>query len=243
MTFFVVIYVLIATLSVVAILRFNTVGFMVVLLMSAVHFGIGDAAFINELDRRTSVTNKLPRFFYAAAGGSAPVLIPLVNSASTDALSQVNPSLVNWHQGFDQQILIGVTFLSIASIVVLILGKRQRDAIDIGLLLVLALVTPPLIAFAVYFGCWHAMRHTARLTLSLDSSQRAYAANNLSKAFSRAVLPGVPALVGTFVIAGLLSLAETNFTDNFLWMSLVVVWALTVPHMMVTARLDRAALA
>ena len=104
------------------------------------------------------------------------------------------------------------------------------------------MVAPPLIAFAVYFGCWHAIRHTARLTLVLDSSQRAYKENQLPKAFSRAVLPGVPALVGTFGIAGILAANGQDFDNDFFWMALVVVWALTVPHMIVTARLDRAAL-
>jgi hypothetical protein len=64
----------------------------------------------------------------------------------------------------------------------------------------------------------------------------------LRKAFSKAVIPGLPALIGTFVVAGLLALSGQDFTDEFFWMALVVVWALTVPHMMVTAKLDRAAL-
>jgi len=109
-------------------------------------------------------------------------------------------------------------------------------------LLALALIAPPLIAFAVYFGCWHAMRHTARLTLSLESSQRGYRQGNLRKVFLSAVLPGTPALAGTFVIAGVLALLGNEFNDDFFWMALVVVWALTVPHMAVTAKLDRSAL-
>jgi beta-carotene 15,15'-dioxygenase len=51
----------------------------------------------------------------------------------------------------------------------MIIGKRKREALDLTLLLLLAHLAPPLIAFAVYFGCWHAMRHTARLTLSSAS--------------------------------------------------------------------------
>jgi hypothetical protein len=58
----------------------------------------------------------------------------------------------------------------------------------------------------------------------------------------RAVIPGLPALVGTFLIAGVLALLDNEFNDDFFWMALVVVWALTVPHMAVTAKLDRSAL-
>lgn len=242
MALFIVIYVLVAIIAVIAILEFNVIGFIFVLLMSATHFGIGDAAFINEIDRRSDQSIKLPRTIYALCAGTIPVFIPLVNSASTDALAQVNPALIDWHQGFDQEILSGVTAFGIAGIFFLTLRKRRREALDISLLLILALTAPPLIAFAVYFGCWHAMRHTARLTLSLDSSQAAYKDGNSKKAFVAAVIPGTPALVGTFVIAAIMAAIGTEFTDDFFWMALVVVWALTVPHMAVTAKLDRAAL-
>jgi Brp/Blh family beta-carotene 15,15'-monooxygenase len=239
---FITIYVLVAIVAVIAIVNFNVIGFIFVLVMSAVHFGIGDAAFISELDRRRPVSVRLPRAIYAISAGSIPVLIPLVNSASTDALAQVNPALINWHQGYDQEILGGVSGFAVVAIVTLFFLRRKRESLDLALLLALALIAPPLIAFALYFGCWHAMRHTARLTLSLETSQRAYADGNTRSAFLKAVIPGIPALVGTFFIAGVLAIRGEEFTDDFLWMALVIVWALTVPHMAVTAKLDRSAL-
>jgi Brp/Blh family beta-carotene 15,15'-monooxygenase len=242
MAFFIAVYVAVAVVAVIAILNFNTVGFIVVLFMSAVHFGIGDAAFINEIDSRTTASRKLNRWFYIPAAGFTPVFIPLVNSASTDALASVNPALINWHQGFDSQILITITAFAIVAIGVMVFDKRHREALDLTVLLLLAHLAPPLIAFAVYFGCWHAMRHTARLTLSLPRSLENLSDGMLRKAFSNAVIPGLPALIGTFVVAGLLALSGRDFTDEFFWMALVVVWALTVPHMAVTAKLDRAAL-
>jgi Brp/Blh family beta-carotene 15,15'-monooxygenase len=242
MALFIAVYVLVAIVAVVAILEFNVVGFIFVLLMSATHFGIGDAAFINEMDRRGGRKKALPRTIYAVAAGATPVLIPLVNSASTDALAQVNPALIDWHQGFDQEILYGVAGYALFAIVALYLLHRKRESLDIALMLALALIAPPLIAFAVYFGCWHAMRHTARLTLTLESSQRAFADGDSRSAFTRAVIPGLPALAGTFLIAAVLAVVDNQFNDDFFWMALVVVWALTVPHMAVTAKLDRSAL-
>ena len=242
MALFIVIYVAIAVVAVFAILRFNTAGFIVVVVMSAIHFGIGDAAFVSEIDRRSGASKKLPHVAYAVASGFIPVLIPLVNSSSSQALENVNPAIVNWHGGLDRQLLTLAIAVGVISILTLMLKGRKREAIDIALLLTLSLVAPPLIAFAVYFGLWHAMRHTARLTLVLQSSQSAYASGKLLRSFSTAVLPGTPALVGTFVVAGILAVTGQDFNDDFFWMALVVVWALTVPHMMVTARLDRAAL-
>ena len=242
MALFIIVYVAVAIVAVIGILKFNIVGFIVVLFMSAIHFGIGDAAFINEIDKRSEGTKKLNRWFYIPAAGFTPVFIPLVNSASTEALASVNPSLINWHQGLDSQILFTITVFAILAIGVMVFDKRYREALDLIVLLLLAHLAPPLIAFAVYFGCWHAMRHTARLTLSLPRSIENLTQGMLRKAFSNAVIPGLPALIGTFVVAGILALSGRDFTDEFFWMALVVVWALTVPHMVVTAKLDRAAL-
>ena len=242
MALFIVIYVAVAVVAVIGILNFNVFGFIIVLFMSAIHFGIGDAAFISEIDKRTKPEKKLNRWLYIPAAGFTPVFIPLVNSASTDALASVNPALINWHQGFDSEILVIVTAFVLISITLMLIGKRYREGLDLTLLLLLAHLAPPLIAFAVYFGCWHAMRHTARLTLSLPRSIENIAQGMLRKAFSNAVIPGLPALIGTFVVVGLLALSGREFTDDFFWMALVVVWALTVPHMVVTAKLDRAAL-
>lgn len=242
MALFIIVYVAVAIVAVIGILKFNTVGFILVLFMSAIHFGIGDAAFINEIDKRSDASRKINRWFYIPAAGFTPVFIPLVNSASTEALASVNPALINWHQGLDFEILLTVSLFAILAIGVMAFNKRYREALDLTALLLLAHLAPPLIAFAVYFGCWHAMRHTARLTLSLPRSIENLTQGMLRKAFSNAVIPGLPALIGTFVVAGLLALSGRDFTDEFFWMALVVVWALTVPHMVVTAKLDRAAL-
>lgn len=245
MTLFIAIYVAIAVAAVWAILEWNVIGFVGVVIMSALHFGIGDAAFIAERDRASSspVAPRLAQALYALSAGSLPVVVPLTNDESTRALAAVNEDLVSWHGGFDNELLSAVTFLTVGALLLLILYKRWRDVIDLVVLSALAFMTPPLVAFAAYFGLWHAMRHTARLTLNLKSSQNSIALNQAGKAFRQAVIPGIPALIGTFVVALLIGIQTPGrLSDEFLWLSLVVVWALTVPHMMVTARLDKAAL-
>ena len=48
--------------------------------------------------------------------------------------------------------------------------------------------------------------------------------------------------MGAFIVSlALAAFSPERLSDELLWLSLVVVWALTVPHMMVTARLDKAA--
>ena len=243
MALFITLYVAVAVIAVIAILTWNVVGFILVVIMSAVHFGIGDAAFISEIDRRSEETKRFQKYLYATAAGTLPVVIPLVSDKSTSALEKVNPALVDWHQGLNNDLLLWVMLITAFALLRLVQRRRDGEAIDLVLLYLLAVTAPPLVAFAVYFGCWHAMRHTARLTLTLPSSQEAFTNGSAKRAFIRAVLPGTPALVGTFVIAALIVLLRgDSLDDQFLWVSLVVVWALTVPHMAVTARLDRKAL-
>jgi Brp/Blh family beta-carotene 15,15'-monooxygenase len=242
MFIFISIYVLVACVAVLAILKWNVLGFQIVVLMSLLHFGVGDSAFLNELDRLKGISSsRLPTAFVVLAFGSIPVVLPLINSSSTSALSQVNTNLIDWHQGFDQGLRSIVLALFIVALVALVITKRFRDVIDLLLLTALAVLTPPLIAFAVYFGCWHAMRHTARLTLVLPESLSAYEQGKALKAFWSAVLPGTPALIGSFLVAaGLWIYGEVE--KSFFWFVLTIVWALTVPHMIVTAKLDRKAL-
>lgn len=245
MAFFIAVYVAIALIAVWAILEWNVYGFYVVVAMSALHFGIGDAAYLAERDRILG-RDRSPRptqILYALAGGVTPVLIPLVNERSSQALAAVNPALVDWDGGFADAFYWIAIALLVTAIVAQLVSRRERDALDLILLGLLAILTPPLIAFAVYFGTWHAMRHTARLTLNLTKSQHAYENDDARGALRSAVIPGIPALIGTLIVAaGLVLFDENNFTDDFLWLLLVVIWALTVPHMMVTAKLDRGAL-
>jgi len=243
MAVFILVYVAVAIAAIVALLTWSVIGFIGVVVMSAVHFGIGDAAFISEIDRRSIDQKPFQKYLYAAAAGTLPVVIPLVSEKSNSALEKVNPQLLDWHQGLNNDLLLWTMVLTAIVLLRLVQKRRDGEAIDLVLLYLLAVTAPPLVAFAVYFGCWHAMRHTARLTLTLPSSQAAFAEGNLKRAFIKAVLPGTPALIGTFVVAAAIVIFRgDSLDDQFLWVTLVVVWALTVPHMAVTARLDRKAL-
>ena len=243
MTIFILIYVASALAAIWAILQWNVWGFIAVVLMSSLHFGIGDSAFIAELDRlENRVGSPIPVWAYAGAAGLLPVVIPLVNSRSSEALEKINSNLIDWHFGYTQEIQLAATAIAILSLIVLIVRKRYNEVLDLSLLAALALIAPPLVAFSVYFGCWHAMRHTARLTSLLPDSIKAYEQGSELGAFKAAVIPGLPALLGTIVFVVVLAVvSDQGISSSFLWLALVTVWALTVPHMIVTAKLDRAA--
>jgi len=239
------IYVAIAVLAVLAILKWNVVGFRLVLIMSALHFGIGDTAYLAELDRLNTrkVMTRVQQFFFALAIGAVPVLIPLTKKESTSALGRVNAGLINWAGNLTDAIYRTTLVLALIAGLLILLARRFRDLVDLVLLTTLAVFAPPLVAFAIYFGCWHAMRHTARLTLLLSKSISAAEANKPKESFLKAVIPGLPALVLTLMVAVGVTIAKgSHLSADYLWYLLVVVWALTVPHMLVTARIDKRAL-
>jgi len=238
-------YVAIAILAVLAILHWNKLGFQLVLAMSAFHFGFGEASFIAEQDRLTGRRRLKPKTqnMFAISSGAIPVLIPLLKDSTTSALREINPLLIDWASEVAPQLKFLVAFFFVTTLILLIKEKRSREVIDLVVLAALALIAPPLVAFAVYFGCWHAMRHTARLTLILSKAKSAAERDNPRGSFIAAVIPGLPALFGTVVVALIIAaLDSTNIDASYLWYLLVVVWALTVPHMLVTSKIDRKAL-
>ena len=238
-------YVAIAILAVLAILHWNKLGFQLVLAMSAFHFGFGEASFIAEQDRLTGRRRmKLKtQNMFAISSGVIPVLIPLLKESTASALREINPLLIDWASDVAPQLKFLVALFFAATLVLLITEKRLREVLDLIVLATLALIAPPLVAFAVYFGCWHAMRHTARLTLILPKAKSAAVEDNPRRSFIAAVIPGLPALFGTVVVALVIALLDsTNIDASYLWYLLVVVWALTVPHMLVTSKIDRKAL-
>jgi Brp/Blh family beta-carotene 15,15'-monooxygenase len=211
-----------------SIFKWNVLGFQIVVFMSALHFGFGDASFLAESG--APKMNRITEVLYSLSAGSLPVVIPLVNSKSTSALKEVNPHLVGWAHGATYSLQVTVWALTAIAVMALLFQKRYRDLLDVILLALLAVTAPPLVAFAIYFGCWHATRHTARLTLLLPPS--------ITPIWS-AVKAGLPALVGTVIVAlGIAFFNPRGFTTSLLWSLLIVVWALTVPHMMTTARFD-----
>lgn len=225
-----------------AILSANLLGFQLIVILSAIHFGIGDAAYITEMDSRAN-RKPLPKLSYAFSAGFIPVMIPLVSEQTSEALQAVNPALIGWAGTLTPWIFGAMVAIAVISIIWSVIKNRIDAAIDLSLLLVLALVAPPLVAFAFYFGLWHALRHTGRLTLELESAQKSYRAGSAAGALWQAVAAGLPALgivIGFTVVLGFGM--GFDLPSEILWYLLVVIWALTVPHMALTARLDARAL-
>ena len=238
---FIVIYTLIAIVAALAIARWNLVGFQLVVLMSALHFGFGDAAYANEsraAAERTGYSNFLLAC-YAIPAGFLPVVLPLSDKRTLEVLQELNPALVNWAGTFTQVLRNSTLAIAVFSTLLLVITKNSSLALDLLLLLALSFFAPPLVAFAVYFGLWHAIRHTARLVPKLPRALQKVSSSTPLAIFFTAVIPGLYAIAGIFLL-GIFFVARgtTDVSSEFLWIILVIIWALTVPHMATTAKFD-----
>ena len=238
---FIAIYTLIAIIAALAIAQWNLVGFQLVVLMSALHFGFGDSAFANESQAAAGKSgySSLVLTSYAIPAGFLPVVLPLTDKRTLDVLQELNPALINWAGTFTELLRNSTLAIAVFSILLLIVTSKYSLALDLVLLLALSFFAPPLIAFAVYFGFWHAIRHTARLVPKLPSAMQKVASGKPLPVFFTAVIPGLYAILGIFIL-GIFFVARgtTDVSRDFLWVILVIIWALTVPHMATTAKFD-----
>jgi Brp/Blh family beta-carotene 15,15'-monooxygenase len=242
---YIFVYVLIAVLAGFIIATWNINGFRAILLMSALHFGFGDASFRNEmLDVSSLKREKLgTEIMYAFPAGFLPVFLPITDSRTESALKRIHPELVNWGGGVEQQIRLLVIIITVIFLIIFAIQRKTNLVIDLLLLTGISFFAPPLIAFASYFGFWHAIRHTARLVPKLDSANKFALEGRSQKAIWSAVFPGLYAVAGSLLIAfGLMHFWPEKFSSSLLWSTLLIIWSLTVPHMITTARFDLKAL-
>lgn len=198
---------------------------LLLLALSVAHFAEGEAAF----DRlRGGAGLVLP----AAALGTAVVALPLVlrPAAARPLLIALDPALPAVLAGARLPLLVGTALLVTAGLAVALRAGQRAAATELALVVVAAVLGPPLVVFAAWFAGWHAPRHLVRLAAlepAGDGPERVRLLARgaaLPTAFAAAGLAGLALLLGGLPAA-----------------VLIVLLALTVPHAAVVARLDRLA--
>ena len=124
-TAYIVGYILVAILAGWAIATWNLLGFQIVVVMSALHFGFGDAAYRNE-ETVYLKEDKFPMWVestYAIPAGFLPVVLPLTDSRTLDALERIQPTLINWAGSNSNAIRSYTMVLGVACILLLIVTR------------------------------------------------------------------------------------------------------------------------
>ena len=123
-------------------------------------------------------------------------------------------------------------------------GARGAWVVDVAETTVLALyfaLVPPVLAVGLYFCLWHASRHVARLVLLDGKSAGALEAGRITPALVRFARDAAPLTVAALVLLlGLyLAVPEASVApSSLLALYLVLVSALTLPHVVVVSFMD-----
>lgn len=216
-----------------------SVALLVFIAASVVHFGAGEVAFAAQRARRPARFTPL----LVLGAGAPPLLVPLALWPDEVAplLTDLAPGLT-WLLRPDLRgalLIVVVASVTAAAAALGRAGDRLAAAETVAVAVAFAVV-PPLVAFAVFFGGWHATRHVSRL-ISTDPGARAALARGriwpgLARFARQAALP-------TLAAATTLALLwwGSGGTRGFVAANLGLLAALTMPHMVVVAKLDQAA--
>ena len=223
------VYAALAVLTYVAFRAAPGPGLAVFVAVSVWHFGTGETA-VADLRSGGPVRR---RSAAALVLGSVVLLVPLARP-SPEAAAVVTAVLPGHPEG-RPLLPAGVVPAVVAAAVLLgaalLVQRRQLEALEVAVLLAVALLLPPPAALGVFFGAWHSVRHVARV-LTEDAGDPPAAA--LLRFLRSAAVPT------TVALGALLVLHRLAGGGAGLVAALVpVLAALTLPHALVVTWLDR----
>ncbi|MDO0924941.1 Brp/Blh family beta-carotene 15,15'-dioxygenase [Streptomyces sp. TG1A-8] len=209
------------------------------LALSALHFGRGETH-ANAL--RAGGTRPPGPALCALAYGAVVTVLPLARHphAVRGLVAALTPG-APWLLA--APVTAAATALTAAAAVtacaLLLRHRRHHDAAELLLLAVLFWTVHPLVAFAAYFAAWHSVRHIARLLLADPANRPALCAGHLGpplrRFHRRAALPTAVVLAASVAAA---RLGEPH-RHALAAAGVAVLAALTLPHHLVVALLDR----
>jgi len=206
---------------------------LALLILAVVHFGTGEV----ETTRAPAGSPRWRRWAGVTAGGALVIAVPFavhpvpvnaVLAALDPRLPAALPPVVRWS---------AVAVAAACGVAVAVADHRRGAHVaagDLALLTVLGLSVPPVLAFGVYFGLWHSVRHSARL-FALPA-EPGWPVPHLNRSVSLLAGAGSVAVAGV----GVLVMAATRTpAPSVLGHLVLALLALTVPHTAVVAWLDR----
>lgn len=232
-----------------------SVGFLAV---AAAHFGQGDLFW----SRRFGLAARSGSLGYRAslltARSALPIALPLLASPGelSGAAGVLTGRLFGRASWSIPPPAIGAGLVGLAVVVGLQVGwaawlarggdgpTRRAAAADIAetsLLVALFAVVPPVLALGVYFNAWHSLRHIARLLMIAGSTRGLVASGRLLAAFGEFHKGALPMTCGALAIVAGLGLVVGRSLVSVLdlgLVALVALSALTLPHVLVVARMD-----
>lgn len=204
------------------------VTLVVFLSATVLHFGLGD---IDDGLAPASV----PRMVTILTYGGLPVLLPLAFHSSEAA-----PTLAAM-AGMTTEFLLSALSVTRWLLPLWIMGfvwvtmarlYENNDIFERSMMVCGFLLLPPLLAFGLYFGFGHSVRHVLRVGAWYDPYRPRVAA-----CWAMQII--IPASIVCSIGIALLSLVGSDITTGLISPVFQIIAALTFPHMIVTYFLDK----
>ncbi len=230
-------YLAVAGLAAAALLLVPGPAVAVFLVVSALHFGRGEVSVVAARDGRAAprLRDDLP---LVLAHGAVVVALPyaLWSHEAAVVLRQLAPSLADPPAAVRWGLVAATALLVLLAGADLARRRRPRQLAELAVLATCFAVVPPLAAFGVYFGLWHAGRHTWRMVelAAVAGPPGAGAGRAARRCAVDAAGPTAVALAAVLVVA-------TTRDSSVLATEIAVLLALTFPHVRTVAALDAAA--
>ena len=226
------------------------------LVVSVVHWGTADVWVARRLQGRPAFGGWWPVAAFAAARGLLPVALPVLAHprAAADGLDAILAATGSGAAvGALSDGLRAAGLVVVVVVVGLALAAAARDggrptlareAAECAVLAAAAVVVDPVLAVGTYFVAWHAPRHVARL-MSTDDRQAALVSAGRPlvalAAFHREAAPLTAVSLAGLGALALTAWAVPGSASGVVGAALALIAALTVPHALVVAWMDRRA--
>lgn len=208
-------------------LNFPTFCLSIFLLISIIHFGLGDIR--NSPNFKNTTKNKIiSSIAFVSHGCIIPIVIPIFHQEQTSLFF----NLLGVQDTFFLYSLIRVLFVFWLSsfCIYLLYSVKKREllpaVIELILLIIIIYFTSPLLSFTIYFCLLHTPRHIKDIYNSFQNKN----------VYKKIMMKTLPFVVITWVLLGGLFLYSTsilNLTyDESLFQTVFISLAsLTIPHM------------
>lgn len=236
-------------------------SFVFFILLTWFHWGQGDLYAMVGFVEESHLRSRLQRALAVLVRGGLPMLVPLLGGpAEYREVAELTVGLFApggtaavaplFRPG--TRLALGVAFgtLTVAALGLGLLRARETgtleawrlDAVETVLLWAYFLTVGPILAVGVYFTVWHALRHVARLVALDGPAERALAAGDLLEPAVRFARDAAPlTAISLFILGGLyVALPTDGSLGSLLAVYLVLLAVLTLPHVVVVSRMDRA---
>lgn len=224
----------------------------VFLLFSWLHWGQGDAYYLETFEGRPTPKSLGERLMVWLVRGGLPIVLPAL--AFPLVFAQVAGGILGWYGAALALSLNGqwreAGLVGLAALVVVYLWQSRRarpegfwrDAGEVGLLLAYFALVPPVLAVGVYFCVWHSARHLARLMLLDDAQTVALSRGEVAKPTLRVAWQALPMTLGALAMLAMLFWwhGRAHVTAGaFVYLYLSLIAALTFPHFLLVLWMDR----